>query len=295
MREICIGGMADRLKFPFILVKHIEWWSGIFKFQYSSNTSLLFWVFNQSIGTWLIIILFLQLRTNKNSQALSSLTFAYSSWAVFGMIPISLASIFHDGRKFKSVLTFQNIAVPIMIGVFYGIFYLSSNGSVSTSMSGFTLKKFEDFVLYAFFILTEFGIFFLIMGRKAMSYNFYYVVLAELLLIPLYVIVAYDFIMRASIPALFILMTFLIKFLLDDNNKTKKIILVIVMIIEAATPIIEINRSIGVTLLRTWQGRRSELLREEIHSYGDISTKQLLSYHFFIPDYEHSIFYKISR
>lgn len=67
---------------------HIEWWAVFF--QYSSNTSMLFWVFNQAIPVWCITALLLQSENSPYSAALSALTFAYSPWATFGMIPLAL-------------------------------------------------------------------------------------------------------------------------------------------------------------------------------------------------------------
>ena len=115
LMRILVNGRWEAFK--TLIASHIEWWARIA--QYSSNTTQLFWVFNQSLEIWLIVILLLQLRTNKNSQALSSLTFAYSPWAVFGIIPISIASLFHNNRKFTSGITLQNIFLPLAVLLYF--------------------------------------------------------------------------------------------------------------------------------------------------------------------------------
>lgn len=85
-------------KFPG--TSHIEWWAGYF--QYSSNTTQLFWVFNQSIPIWLIMALMLQLKDEKYIASLLALSFAYSSWATFGMIPIAFIGLLkYVKRKHK--------------------------------------------------------------------------------------------------------------------------------------------------------------------------------------------------
>lgn len=60
----------EQQNFSMLLYDFIETWAG--KYEYLSNTTNLFWAFNQAVPTWLIVILFLQLRSNKNSLALSS-------------------------------------------------------------------------------------------------------------------------------------------------------------------------------------------------------------------------------
>lgn len=65
-------------------IEHIEWY-GDFFYQYSSNTTQLFWVFNQSVPIWLLMSIMLNL--NKYSLGLCALAFAYSPWAMFGLLP----------------------------------------------------------------------------------------------------------------------------------------------------------------------------------------------------------------
>ena len=67
-------------------IEHIEWY-GDFFYQYSSNTTQLFWVFNQSIPIWLLMSILLNISHNKYSLGLCALAFAYSPWAMFGLLP----------------------------------------------------------------------------------------------------------------------------------------------------------------------------------------------------------------
>ena len=85
--------MNPELKFhEMLLFGHLEWWPKIF--SYSSNTCMLFWVFNQSVPLWVITSMFIQLQDSRNHLALPSLAFAYSPWAAIGFIPIALAASF---------------------------------------------------------------------------------------------------------------------------------------------------------------------------------------------------------
>ena len=133
--------------------------------------------------------------------------------------------------------------------IIYGSFYLISNAS-QVYHGGFTLTDRDKIMNYILLVILEFGVYFIIMGKTAMKYKFYYVVLIELLLIPCYAMFTGDFIMRASIPALFILMTFTIKFFLDGNYGIKRYMLIAALLIGAWTPINEFNRTIAFTSIK---------------------------------------------
>ena len=111
--------------------------------------------------------------------------------------------------------------------------------------------------------------------------------------------------MRASIPALFVVMTFLMKFFLDGNKGIRRAILIIVMIIGACTPASEICRSAALTskvILREHgllpeNMTVVELKRNEVYSLGSIRTtdKEMIEgyvNHFLAFNYKDSFFFK---
>ena len=86
---------------------HIEWIDGAKIFQYSSHTTQLYWVFNQSIPIWLISAVLLLVK-NKRMGAWSSLAFAYSPFATIGLIPICLVAMLSEkGKRWKEKLNPQ--------------------------------------------------------------------------------------------------------------------------------------------------------------------------------------------
>lgn len=312
----CIKCMinGDRV-FPDIFLRHIEWWSGL---QLSSNTTQLFWVFNQSIPTWLITILLLNLKSNKNFMALASLIFAYSPWAVFGIIPIAVYTLFEGKDSFRKALTFQNIAIPIIMLVLYGALYTSGT-AVGEGASHFNITDLKTAAAYLMMIFLEVVIFFIIMGKSAVEYRFYYVVFAELLLFPTYTLIQYDFFIRATIPALFLLMIFVIKFLIDENKpslRIRKICLVAVLAVGAWTAAGEIFRSISYDVLFFTKDKEiaapivrrfsrsvpksaleRPLLREEVYSIGKMRTDNAevikgFMIRFFIYNFDNTPFFR---
>ncbi|MBQ7594531.1 MAG: hypothetical protein IJU48_09290 [Synergistaceae bacterium] len=287
---------------------HIESWSGQ---QYSSTTAALFWVFNQAIPTWVIMSLFLQLYDSKNELALCSMTFAYSAWVGCGIIPIALVSVFKHSKSLRKIFSPQNLLVPLSMMIIYGLFYLTSNGALDHSGTFFRLYDKIHIAAYLLAVLLEFVLYYIIMGRKAIKFDFYFVVFIWLLLIPSYKVISNsnDWIMRASLPALFIVMTFLMRCLMFELKGTRKTVLIIAMVIAAWTPICEFNRSIFNTTVYELNAHNLlpasmhhlvvEPRRDEVYSFGNVRVNdkaldyiKIIQNNYFAYNYETSTFFK---
>ncbi len=86
LKGLFFKNVADSLRFPPALGEHIEWWvSGL---QYSSNTTVLFWVFNQAIPIWIVVALILQEKSYKNMLGLAALLFPFSPFGFLGTLPL---------------------------------------------------------------------------------------------------------------------------------------------------------------------------------------------------------------
>ena len=282
----CIPYLVFHGKMPF--TEHIEWWDGIF--QYSSNTTQLFWVFNQSIPVWILVCLFLQLQNEKYKAAIASLIFAYSPWAIFGIIPYVMFSIFSKKVPLKEWINPLNIGVPLLMLLVYGSFYAAGNGGNGGYGLIFWQYRTELLVVviqYVMFVIIEFLLLFTVMGKRACKYEYYWVTLLVLLLYPLFYIRDENFVMRSSIPALFILMIYVLKYLIEERKDLNYLLLVLILVIGAVTPTTEITRSIVY-------GRHIE---DSVHSFGRIETEdsdiiEKISNQFFTYDMDSKFFYK---
>jgi hypothetical protein len=278
-------------------IQHMEWWAEYF--QYSSNTTQLFWVFNQSIPIWLIMSIMIQMADAKYIAGWASLSFAYSPWATMGIIPYVLYSSFRKKEDLKSAINPFNVAIPIVMLVIFGFFYAGSTGS-----SGFIglifmkyvgkAKNIEILCMYLLFIIVEFGVYFVVMGKTAVKYEYFGVTLAELLIIPLLVVRDVNFVMRASIPALFMLMIYVMNYLMDTKTKLTRFrrkALIFILCCGMITPLSEIGRSVVYTF------SSDDILQNEIGSFDDIQTDDVsrittIRRQFFIYDYEQQAFFK---
>jgi len=256
---------------------HLEWWGTVF--SYSANTTQLYWVFNQSIPIWLIVVLLLLLISNKKMAGWGALVFAYSPFAIIGMVPITIAALFNLDYtsfkiKIKSAVTIENTIIPIVMLLVFGSFYMCTIDS-ARSESGFLfllVPEFRIFTLYIAFVVIEFLVYFILMGRMAMQYRFYWITLIELLLFPLFKMGLYnDLPMRGSMLALFILMILCLQFLMDENINIlairKKAVLAC-LLVGFGTSYAEIQRNVKLTLTMN----EYEYLKESVYSFGAIQT-----------------------
>jgi hypothetical protein len=88
---------------PFLLngnyhpLSHLEWWHNDYQ-QYTSNTSLLYWVFNQTIAPWLIIGMLFNNMPRQNIFFLYALCFFYAPFPFVGLFPFVMYSCFSRGN-----------------------------------------------------------------------------------------------------------------------------------------------------------------------------------------------------
>lgn len=248
--------------------QQLEWWST--SYQYSSMTTQLFWVFNQAIPAWLITFLLFIQKNNKNMIILWACAMLSSTFPFVGLFPFMFLWIFtkkynladRSTKKekikeyfwawLKDICSFQNIIGGGIIGIFSFI-YLSSNLSGNMINSATNNPSLEGHpVKYIVFILFEVGVYFIVLYKQNSNKLLYYVVLGTLLIIPfIRVGSAADFCMRASIPALFLLMIIVID-TLEQSYKEKGILisLIVILTIGAVTPLHEFIRTTQETVTR---------------------------------------------
>lgn len=243
---------------------HIEWWSG---YQYSSNTTLVFWVFNQAIYAW-IILLFLLLQTDNRH-----IVFIYSCGLLFctipfvGIMPFFIYQVlknmkikesgFDLKRIFFDLFTVENVVAGGLVGIL-SFLYLRNNSSAQKMNLSAPIQSRAELYLYIVFILFDVGFYLFAIVGESYKKPLFWIMTAVLVLTPM-VRVGYgkDFCMRASIPALLMLYLFVIRSLESYKNKKKwnrYAFLVLLLSIGAATPVREFVRTGVNTNTLAWQG-----------------------------------------
>ena len=281
--------------------------------SYVSNFRELASVFNQMVPCFLIVALLLMAHNTRSLGLTAGVLFAYSPWAVFGIIPMVCASLF--GKKQRADKTTKtlsntfspvNIASAILLLVVFGSYYMSNSGAVG--VRGFSWKCFNNQWLfipaYILFIAMEVLPFALILYKKEKDNGIFWAAIATLLIIPFYQITDMnDFNMRGSMPGLFffcILMSGVVSDVMDKKNTPstrkgwiKSAAIMLAVIIMMCTTLFNFFVIFGSMI----NGDKSD--KEDIGSFGNINDSEhateyavTIQEQFFAEGYEDSFFFK---
>ena len=261
---------------------HLEWWSGYY--QYSSNTTQLFWVYNQTIAPWLATVLLLRQRRAGGIALLCGLTLPFAPMPLVGMLPLALAQVLRalrDGNRktvgawFRGLLHVET-AAALALGLVFAL-YFSSNASAGGGRSLWFLANQDPLWpavdMYCVFLLLEVAVPLLALLGDNRREPLYWAVLATLLLCPLIAVgKASDFCMRASIPALMALMVLCLRLLLQPaagrprrGIRPAVAALAVFLVLGAATPLTEVRRG----LLYVHRAGRLNLTADSIRTLRD--------------------------
>lgn len=286
---------------------HLEWWS--IPYEYSSMTTQLFWTFNQSIPAWLCTMLLYMQKNNRNLIFILACSMLTSSFPFVGLLLLSVFFCFT--RKYDltgnfkqntftraknyfryfipDTCTVQNILGGGVIGIISFI-YLSSNYSGGRIMGENIRGPMFDNSLAKFvlFLILEVGVYCVVLYKYNQKNKlFYFIMLCLCIMPPIKVGYSNDFCMRASIPALFLLMILVIE-TIDKSWKKKDygifISLIIALVIGSATPICEMKRTFSMTYER--------IANDEIVYSEDDDEIDIMNSPNFSGDTEKSIFFK---
>lgn len=279
---------------------HIEPWN-IF-YQFSSNTTQLFWVFNQAIPAWIGTLLIVSDSDIKKDAVVGVLLVLFSPFPLFGCFAIVCFKVIENYfliKKFKKFLkdifTLENIlSVLFIFPILASYIFSNTKAGNGSTLSGFNLHLGNEgsigIIMLIAFLFVEYGIYLLFVYKNNKNNYLFYAVFFILPLIASFRFgTSNDFEMRASIPLLFIVMLMVINELCNQITfKHKKIIFTLkglvltsVFLLGSITPLIEFYR--GYNEVRTKHTIR--LTDESV----ELSEKTI---NFVSSDYKKTNFYK---
>ena len=197
---------------------HLEWWARTY--QYSSNTTQLFWVYNQSTPVWFATALFVNEDSVRNYAFLCLIILICSSFPAVGLFILLIGMGVYKLIPFlrskqvscflKEVFSVQNIIATVVI---LPILYLYYNTNQAVDGNSFQLNLYVDsfgwgiaIFRYVSFCLLEFGFLCIILFRENRRNILYWMAVVSLCCEGAFSLgVKTDFAMRASIPALLVL------------------------------------------------------------------------------------------
>jgi hypothetical protein len=249
---------------------HIEWWTS---FQFSSNTTQLFWVFNQAVPAWLATVLVMEQKKNRSLGMILALLPLFALIPTFGLFVIVIVKIIENskGKSFqdslKSLVSFENIVcIPVVLIAF---FFLITNVRSAVGLNWTAWRGSEAESIWALALTLEaFLWMFLchtIHGKKPL-----YIVMFFALTIFSRINIGNepDFAMRSTIPFLTVLLMWTISSLNNYQLESKKFAVgftIIIFLLGAVTPFMEIARSVKGTADARAHGRNPE-----VHAHQNI-------------------------
>ncbi len=260
-----VGEFLLKKNLTFIqFISGFEWWNGFF--QYSSFTSLLFWVYNQMLVPMIIFCLFYDQKDYKNRIVFMILGLLYGPFPMLGILLyfITLDIIESIQKKefiWLKYLSIQNILSIFLLFPIFLFYYLANANIIDSKLTlVFHSGMVKFWKRYPLAILLEFICYILLILPKSKKRKTSIIILTiYLIIIPF--IGHYDFVMRVSIPFIFLLFLHIITFIFDKNSsKIRKCILITLLFIAAINPFGEITGNIYYTIK---QGDLGSKLKEE--------------------------------
>ncbi|NUM33779.1 MAG: hypothetical protein HUU50_04515 [Candidatus Brocadiae bacterium] len=232
--------------------EHIERWSVYF--QYSSQSTLLFWVPQQAIAGWILAgVSFFYFTKSACPRLLCLccvLSILFSPFSLVGLFPYFILQMIQYLRSqgIKPLCTLSNlIACPLLCFIF-GSFILSNPLSFPKE---FMYHRHEFLNQYFSFILFEvmpLGIlyYWLLYPREKQHRVWFWTTISILLILPwIRVGFSNDLVRRASIPALFFLYVFFLRTIQHSQGRKKVVraILFFGFLLATSASLFEITRS----------------------------------------------------
>lgn len=242
---------------------HLEQWASSSWVQYSGNTTLLFWVFNQTIIPWVCTLCVLQEVTPKRFVPFGLACFGAGPYPFFGLVIICVARGIQmllkkgdrEGRiaLMRQALSLGNILALALSSVY--VFFFTGNHSVATSgdrMQLLGLAPGASIRLTIVFYLLEAGVFVALLWKHHKREPLLWLSAVVLAVLPFVHFGSwYEVCYRVSVPFLLIICLLCARTLLDYSDKLMKQpvretarvwLLVIWLALGAVTPVFEFAR-----------------------------------------------------
>ena len=237
--------------------EHIELILG--KFNSSSNTTLLFWLYNQTIPFWVGFLLILQQERNQSRLFTFILMVLFAPFPAIALVPLVIYQCFstlkpNENRLsvklkevLKSCISIENIT-GIAVGFIIALYYMSN---AAVQKVGFAFSDRNDVVKFILFLLSEYVVYLILIFKNAKRDRVLIVLLLTMLICSFVQLGnSSDFAWRTCIPSSFYLMLLVMKEVLDKTERKswKRMLLYAVILFGCITPLLEFTRTTEHTI-----------------------------------------------
>lgn len=256
-----------------------------FNFYYRSNEDFIEEINNQ-VMIWLAVPLMLENRKIHNYAFIGILLLPYSPWGVIGIAALMMIDAIcqaagficrkHVKELFLEIFSVQNICILASVGVVCGLYFSgSSNLNADGANYGIlTLSKFDTprIVGLIIFWLCEFGIYYMFLWKKNRKDHLFVWTLPVLMITPICWagnIWGRDFCMNASLPALYMLMIYMIVYIKDEVIghilTMKNLALLFCLFLAASSPIMSWGNKIRVMVAE----KKVAVTDDSVYTFSD--------------------------
>ena len=232
----------------------IEWWSS--EFQFSGTTTLLFWVPQHSLPAWIATSLMLdegaRFRRVAYAGLFAALSLLWSPFVALGLLPIGIAMLFVADRE--TIPSFANfVFLPAMAALAYVFYAPHKSGGHFDSASSFWIAQFSAMSLarMAVFYALEIGIYalFVAVSWKSLERHWHTFAIIIGIALPICLLIPErvghgGFMMRSSIPSLFLLFLLMLHVLATAPRRAVRFALASCLLLGMGSAFQEISRSI---------------------------------------------------
>ncbi len=239
---LVLMGYMDFMPFSEYIVYHHELW--LEYFNSSSNTTLLFWTYNQIVPFWVGAMILLH-RWNETKILLFtfSLLMLGTLFPFVALFPLIIYRCMKEIRQMPNLITPANLSGIILMLII--ALYFSSN-----SVAGYVFLLPDDLLFrFGCFIVVEFVVFMPFIWWNIKTDKVFWILFGTMVTCNIVRLGANDFSWRTTIPLAFYIMLKLMEEINKINRFNLKAVgLAIVMLVGAITPIQEITRVCQYTL-----------------------------------------------
>lgn len=277
--------------------------------QFSSITTCLYWVFNQSIISWLATICFLMEKDSRNYLFLGVSCLCCGPFPFVGLVVLMFVRALsggarhircgNAGKHLRIAFSPANIALLLTVFPIFCAFFLNNLSVINTAPQASQRTLWEELDFYfsrrlAALLFIDAGIFCALLWRRHLKNPLFYGIAASMVILPYFHVgSSQDFCMRATIPTLFCIMAYCAEYLINELPVFKKqrffekcllTGLVIALLIGSCTPAMEMFRSIYNVCCK----RTILLAQDPFGSIGVLEEAQ----NFTAADYEETFFFR---
>jgi len=245
-------GNAGEILTRLLQGEHLE--LQLFQFNSSSNMTLLYWLYNQTIPFWVGFMLVLREKRSASLVFTYALLLLFAPFPTLAMLPLVIYRYFRLSPEIISRTGFhlrqfvrEAITVENMTGVLFGLviaaYYASNAATGKMQLIDLSVNTIIHFVL---FLGIEFIVYFVFVFRDAKKDSIWWILFGTMAVFSFVKLgISYDFAWRTCIPAAFYLMLLVMRYAgnIAAKARWKKLLFLFVILLGCVTPVTEVLRT----------------------------------------------------